>query len=115
MPYTFEGTSLEIGTEPQLQDGTLWVPLRSLGSALGGNVDWDPDNRVAILYLGGHIATVKIDDATVDVDGNLTTLRAAPYLSEGETWVPVRLFSEALGYNLNVDPGNKQVDLTSPV
>jgi len=38
------------------------------------------------------------------------TLQAAPFIEDGETWVPVRLF-EKLGYALTADPQNGIVDL----
>ncbi|MBV9865897.1 MAG: copper amine oxidase N-terminal domain-containing protein [Abitibacteriaceae bacterium] len=114
MPYTLDGQPLNVSLEPQQNGGTLWVPLRPIGQALGGNVDWDPDNQVAILYLNSRIATVKMDDANVDVDGQQYALQEAPYVSDGESWVPVRFFNNPLGYALNVDLGSHQVDFTSP-
>ena len=114
MPYIINGEEASIRHEPQLKDGTLWVPFRSLGQALGGNIDWDPDGRVAILYLGDHVITAKIGDATVNMDGENYELQAAPYLDEGDTWIPVRFFNQPLGYTLNFDLQNNLVNLSSP-
>jgi hypothetical protein len=113
MPYLVNGESATI-SEPQLKDGTMWVPLREVGEALGGNLDWDADNRVAILYSGVNIATLKIGDNTADINGEKRELQEAPYLENGETWVPVRFFN-LLGYSLNVDPQNKSVEFSAPV
>lgn len=113
MPYTLDGNPLSIDQEPQLNDGTLWVPFRDLGAALGAKVDWEPSNQVAIMYHGDHIVTVKIGDQTVDVDGEKHELQAAPYVSGGDTWVPVRFYNDPLGYGLNVDLGSTAVNLTS--
>lgn len=115
MPYIIEGEEVKIRHEPQLKDGTLWVPFRALGQVLGGNVDWDPDGRVAILYLGDHIVTVNIGDATVRFDGEEYELQAAPYLDEGDTWIPVRFFERPLGYELQTDLQNNLVRLSAPV
>jgi hypothetical protein len=90
------------------------VPFRELGEALGGKVDWDQDNRVAILYLGPYITSVVIGDATVDVDGQKMQLQAAPYVDSGDTWIPVRFFEQPLGYQVNADWQNKQVDIINP-
>ena len=111
MPYTINGNAVQ-ATEPNLQDGTLWVPLREVGEALGGNVDWDPDNRVAILYLGDHIATLKIGDTTASVNSEQTELQAAPYLQDGDTWVPVRFFN-LVGQQINVNLPDKNVEMTT--
>lgn len=114
MPYSFDGNAIDIEHEPRLHDGTLWVPLRAVGAAMGGNADWDPDNKVAALYLGSRIATIKIGDPTVDVDGEKRTLNGEPHVFQGETWVPVRFFSEAMGYSLGVDLSTNQVDILTP-
>ena len=111
MPYILNGIATEI-TEPELKDGTLWVPLRQVSQGLGGTMDWDPDNRVAILYLGLHIATLKIGDTTADVNGEKTELQAAPYLQDGETWVPVRFFN-LVGQQIVVNPQEKHVEMTT--
>jgi hypothetical protein len=115
MPYIIEGENVIIRHEPQLKDGTLWVPFRALGQVLGGNVDWDPDGRVAILYLNDHIVTTKIGDATVNMDGEDYELQAPPYLDDGDTWIPVRFFNQPLGYQLEFDLKNNLVKLTSPL
>jgi len=112
MPYMLNGELLSVDSEPQLRDGTLWVPLRTLGSALGGKVDWEPDSGVAILYLNDHIATFQKDLASVNFDGEDIALQAAPYVQDGETWVPVRLFEKVFGYSLVADPQNGIVELT---
>lgn len=114
MPYMLNGELLELPTEPRLQEGTLWVPLRKLGSALGGNADWISPNHVAVLYLNNQIVTLTIGDKVADIDGNRIELQAAPFVEEGETWVPIRLFERGLGYKLSADAVNKIVDLTSP-
>jgi len=114
MPYMLDGNLLEVETEPVLKDGTLWVPFRKLGEALGGTVDWEPSTGVAILYIANRVATLQIGDKTADVDGEQTELQAAPYAENGESWVPVRFFEKALGYTLSADPENGILDLTTP-
>ncbi len=114
MPYTINGGELNVEHEPQLKDGTLWVPLRAVSEALGARLDWDPDNMVAILYHGPYIVTVKVGDTTVDVDGEKMELQAAPYVDGGDSWVPARFFEKPLGYNVEADWQNKTVAITNP-
>lgn len=115
MPYMLNGELLDVATEPRLQDGTMWVPLRKLATALGGNVDWESSNDVAILYLGDRVATIQAGQTAADVDGSAYQLQAAPFEEGGETWVPVRFFEDALGYTLTADPNNGIVDLSRSV
>ena len=114
MPYTFEDASLEVSAEPQIKDGITWVPLRSVAQAMGATVDWDPDNRIAILYLGDRIATFKIGTPSADVDGTPVELRAAPYLDNGDTWIPARFFEQGLGFGLQVDAQQNLVRFSNP-
>ncbi len=112
MPLTVAGQTL--GSEPQLRDGTMWVPLRPVGEALGGSMDWNGDNNSAIMSINGHTISVQAGNPDVDVDGTTTTLQAAPYVADGETWVPVRFWNDVLGYGLNVDLGSSSVELVNP-
>lgn len=113
MPYMLNGELLEAGGEPRLENGTLWVPLRKLGVALGGSADWLAENKVVALYLNNHVVTLTVDDKTADVDGERFEMQAAPFVENGETWVPVRLFENGLGYSLSADAQNGIVDLTA--
>ncbi len=115
MPYTLDGNALNVSDEPQVSDGTMWVPFRAVGEALGAKVEYEPSNKVAMMFHGDKIISVKIGDPTVDVDGEKQELQAPPYVSEGDTWVPVRFYNAPLGYGLNVDLNTNQVNLTSPV
>jgi hypothetical protein len=112
MPYMLNGELISVASEPRLDSGTLWVPLRKLGHALGGTVDWEESSGVSILYLNDHVATFQAGAASVNFDGELIDLQAAPYVEEGETWVPVRVFEKAFGYSLVADPQNGIVELT---
>ena len=111
MPYTINGSDSSIVSEPRLQGGTMWVPLRDVAEALGGKVEYEPTNGVAMLTHGDKIVTVQIGDANVDVDGTAHTLQDAPFVEDGETWVPVRFFNTTLGANVNVDLQNNSVDI----
>jgi hypothetical protein len=113
MPYIVDGQSVSVAQEPQNKEGTLWVPLRALSEAVGAQVDWDQDNRVVNLYHRDRIIRVTPGDTTVNVDGEQQELQAAPYLDEGDTWVPVRFFNQPLGYALNVQLDSNTVELTT--
>jgi hypothetical protein len=114
MAYKINGSDVEVGSDPRLKDGTLWVPLRSVAQSLGASVDYEPSNGVAIVYQGENVITVQIDDTNVDVNGTSHTLQAAPYVEDGEAWVPVRFFNAAMGIGVNVDLQNNSVDLSTP-
>ena len=111
MPYMLNGDMLDIATEPRVGSGTMYVPLRPVATALGGNVDWEPTNGIAILYIDSKIVTLQSNETTVDVDGEKTELQAHPWIDEGEMMVPVRFFETPLGYKLDADATNLIVSL----
>ena len=113
MPYMLNGDLLEVATEPRVGSGTMYVPLRSLATAMGGKVDWEPSTETAILYMNDKIATLKSNDTTVDVDGEKTELQAHPWIDAGEMMVPVRFFENPLGYQLSADATNLIVSFSS--
>ena len=106
MPYMLNGEMLEVATEPRVGDGTMYVPIRDVATALGGKVDFEPSNGVAIVYLDDKIATLQSNDPTVDVDGEKTELQAHPWIDNGEMMVPVRFFEGPMGYGLEADAKN---------
>ena len=113
MPYILNGDLAEISGEPRLENGVLFVPLRKLATALGANVDFESSTKTAILYMGDNIATFANDKSSVNFNGTETPLTAAPFVEEGELWVPVRAFESVLGLKLNADPQNGIVELST--
>lgn len=113
MPYMLNGAMLEVATEPRVGEGTMYVPLRDVVTALGGKVDWEPSNGVAIVYINDKIATLQSNETTVSVDGEKTELQAHPWIDNGEMMVPVRFFENPLGYALDADAQNMIVSFKS--
>ncbi|RYX84850.1 copper amine oxidase N-terminal domain-containing protein [bacterium] len=112
MPYILNGDMIDIDGEPRLENGTLFVPLRKVASALGANVDFEPTTGTAILYMNDQIATFTNGEKSVNLNGATVLLTGTPFIEGGETWIPVRFFESALGYKLNADPQNGIVDLS---
>ncbi len=113
MPYIIDGKPVEIADEPRNQDGTLWVPLRALGEAVGAKVEWDQSTKqIALTHKKGDIL-LDIGSKDVNLNGNVVNVQAAPFVDAGETWVPVRFFNEVLGYALNVNLAENLVELTT--
>lgn len=113
MPYILNGEMVSLNSEPRLKDGTMFVPLRAVTQALGGSADYEPSTHSAILYMNDQIITFSVGSTSVSINGTSQSLQAAPFVEEGETWVPVRFFEGVLGYKLNADSQNGIVELSA--
>ena len=79
-----------------LESGVTYVPLRYLLDALGGwTVDWDSTQKAAVASSGSTRLTATPSKDTIQI--NQKTLRGNVTLSNGRTYVPLRLVAEALG------------------
>ena len=113
MPYILNGQMADIAGEPRVQDGAMFVPLRKIAGALGAKVDFEPSTGTAILYMSDQIATFSNGEKSVNLNGSEVPLTGAPFVEDGETWVPVRFFESALGFKMNADSENGIVELST--
>lgn len=98
---------------PFLKDGTTMVPIRALSEALGFTVEWSEDGTVTCAK-GETVIVLRIGDPSVTVGGQVVTLSQPPELTRGHTVVPLRFFSEAMGYVVRWDGASYSASLVSP-
>jgi hypothetical protein len=114
MPYTLQGQPSGISREPRIDMGRTYVPLEEIVQQLGGQTTWDNDQKVATATIGQWTATIRMADENVDVSGTPVRLAAPPFVEDGVMWVPATFFHDAFGYQVNVDPGSRQVSIALP-
>ncbi len=89
---------------PYVEEGTTMVPLRALGEALGAEIGWDQNERAATYSKGNISLIVKIGEADIATsDGQAVPMPLPATLLEGNTMVPLRLFSEILDFQVSWD------------
>jgi len=98
---------------PFLKGGTTMVPLRALSEALGFSVKWSDDGTVTC-EKGGAAIVLRIGDPNVEANGQIITLPEPPELVMGYTVVPLRFFSETMGYTVRWDTASSSAYLVSP-
>jgi hypothetical protein len=106
MPYTINGTSRSDIPDPVMTDGTTFVPVGMISDLLGGYVYFDNMTKVATIEMGNRKARLQADSTEVEIDGQMESLQAAPYIDNNTMWVPVRFFSNQLGINMNAEGNN---------
>lgn len=98
---------------PQIINGRVLVPMRSIFEAFGAVVSWEEASRTVIAFKDGKYVSVKIGSRTgtradaLLVNGqyqlsNVQTVQldTAPIITSSRTMVPLRYVSEALGANV---------------
>lgn len=112
MPVTVnvDGKYLPTDVEPYLYSGRTMVPMRAAGEAVGATVDWDQATQTATATLAGREVSFTLWDNTYLVDGEAKTTDVAPMMSGNRIFLPLRVFAEAFG--VNVDWNQQRYDVT---
>ncbi len=99
---------LPLDTMPYVSEGTTFVPLRTVSSALGADVSWS--NGQANISLSEQGIVLRPNVQTAEVNGTAVELAAAPVVQDGRILVPLRFVSEQLG--AGVDYADHVIDIT---
>lgn len=107
-----DGETEELEAAPYLTEGgRTMVPLRALGEALGAEFAWDGEKKQVIYRRGETVLVLTLGSATVLVNGVEQAIDAPPQAVSGRTFVPLRVVTENLGFELKWDNAAKQVTL----
>lgn len=104
---------IETQVAPINEGGTILVPLRTVGEALGALVDYEPEERLIGVFKGNDQIILKLDDTRAFVNGEMLTMDVAPKLINNTTMVPVRLISENLDCKIGWDQEGQIVTIES--
>jgi len=109
------GNRLVTPLPPVNRDGTLLVPLRAIGEALGAEFLWDRDTQTIIMHMGAYptrtMITMEVGNTRVRETFNYEylpdhTLAAPPMIVDGHTLVPLRLIAEVFGATVRWEAPN---------
>lgn len=95
--------------KPVLINNTTMVPLRFCVEMLGANVSWNQETKTAQITADNTNVRVTIGSKIVTVGDAKVTLESAPLTLYNRTFVPVRVISEALGYDVIWDNVDKTI------
>ena len=87
--------------QPVIIDGRTLVPVRGVFEQLGFEVDWDGDNRQAILESENYTVIITIDSAAFTTNGVSHELDVPAQIIGGSTMLPIRAVMESVGYYLD--------------
>ncbi len=89
---------------PEGRNGRTMVPLRAAMESMGALVDYDPVTKSAVVSSEKISFTHVIGTKDIVLsDGSVKTMDVTSYAENGRTMVPLRFFSEVLGYDVQWD------------
>ncbi|MBQ7266246.1 MAG: copper amine oxidase N-terminal domain-containing protein [Firmicutes bacterium] len=105
-----DGKEVESDTEPQITaEGRTIVPLRVISENLGGDVDWDGEEKVVTVKKDDKKLVLKIGENVMDNNGTELKLDSPAVIINSRTMVPLRAISESFGCNVDWDGETKTV------
>jgi hypothetical protein len=110
---TLNGQPINFGGVPPTQvGGRVLVPLRGVFEALGAQVDYDAASGTVFAARGTTQVQLRIGSTQATVNGQTRVLDVPAQTRLGRTLVPLRFVSEAMGAQVNWDPGARLVSIT---
>jgi len=89
--------------------GRTLVPVRGVFESLGFDVDFDVDERVAILENTDYLVRIPVGSATFTTNGISHTLDVPAQLINDRTMLPIRAVLESVGFNVDWDDAARTV------
>lgn len=88
------------GTVPYIINGRTLVPIRAIVEEMGGTVDWDSHNNMAVLIFRGNTIKLILNSTTAYLNDISQILDVAPIEINGRTMLPVRFIAESFGFDV---------------
>ena len=110
------GVATFSGAVPYVSSGRTMVPFRFLGESIGAKVSFTTDPKsgkvLTVTYdLAGKTVTLVIGSKTAVVGDTTVELDAAPEITGGKTYVPLRFVTTALGGTVDWDAAAKKATI----
>lgn len=118
-PYRWlGGDRFRMDVAPVILHDRTFLPVRYVAEPLGGQVDWDPQDRRVDVTWSGHRLSLWVDRPVAELDGAMVAIDAnpqvAPVIRDGRTLLPARFVAERMGAQVSWDPVQQRVRITPP-
>ena len=91
------------GTRPEVNNGTVMVPVRNIVEKLGGSVTWEEELQRVTIDLWGKTIQIRVgDNQSVENDTNQTLSEPSIKLND-RTMVAVDFFEKVLGFTVETE------------
>ncbi len=111
----FNGKKLEydydITGTVKIYNGTTYVPYRAYLEMLGYKVTWNVHSATINAVKEGNEISMIVGKNTYTFNGEKTTFDLCPIILSGRQYIPVRLISEKLGYEVKWNEKENTVEI----
>jgi phosphate transport system substrate-binding protein len=106
-----DGSVLAVDQAPRFEDNFTLVPVRAIGEALGGIVDYDNATKRVVIKTADHTLQMELNNKYAIVDGKTVTMDIPMRGFSGRTFVPARFVAESLGADVTYASSTKTVNI----
>lgn len=100
-------------TEPSINDGTTYVPMRGIFEALGADVKWNDSEKSITVINNSDTIKLYVGKNDIFINGKKSAKSPYPVISAGRTLVPLRSISELLGADVDWNSATRRIDIST--
>lgn len=104
-----DGVKLYTPQAPVMIQGRVMLPMRSIFEALDASVKWNQKTKTVTATKDGTTVILKINSKTATINNKTVAMDVPAKNLKGNTMVPVRFVSEALGQKIGWNSKTKTV------
>ncbi|UQQ37112.1 stalk domain-containing protein [Paenibacillus polymyxa] len=104
---------LELTAQPLLLDGTTLVPMRQLFEAQGAVLSWNGASKTVTATKNDTTLTYRIGEVAATLNDKTLSLNVPEQIVKGNTMIPLRFVSEALGSTVKWDALTRTIRIAS--
>ncbi|MDN4077318.1 stalk domain-containing protein [Paenibacillus polymyxa] len=104
---------LELTAQPLLLDGTTLVPMRQLFEAQGALLSWNGASKTVTATKNDTTLTYRIGEVAATLNDKTLSLNVPGQIVKGNTMIPLRFVSEALGSTVKWDALTRTIRIAS--
>jgi len=105
------GKAVQLEVAPTLKDKYTYLPVRFITEQLGAQVRYKNSAKRVTVLSGSNMFEMKLNDKKYILNGKRYEAEVEPYVSQGRTMIPVRLFSEKLGYKVTYNHAERSITI----
>lgn len=108
---TVNNKAVTLEVAPTLKDGYTYLPIRFIAEQLGANVKYNSKSQTVTVLSGNNMLEMKLNQKSYTLNGSRYESEVAPFVQQGRTLIPVRLFSEKLGYKVTYKHSERSITI----